>query len=176
MNPKNWPHPKFGDVVWCRFPYGGDQTTERHPCLVLEAGSNSAGQVALIVAGGSSSNKSGGWEKPPAETDFLVQSPFLQAAGLAHPTKFNFEPLRFDSEKIMIAGAVMTLTYDEDYFVSVQPSMTPKGGHLDIAKQARLRDAFFSAAMHANLKQTIEQEKERYRKRPEPPVRKRPKP
>lgn len=172
MTAKKWPSPHFGDVVWCRFPYGGEPTTVRHPCLVLETSTNTkTGEVVLIVAGGTSSNKSGTWEKRPSNTDFLVQPPHIKNSGLSHATKFNFEPLVFDSDGVMLAGAVLTLPYNEEYFVVISPSMTPVSGKLDILNTAQLREAFVNASKNANLKQTLEQEKARYAKQPKTPIR-----
>jgi hypothetical protein len=175
MTPKNWACPQFGDVLCCRFPYGGQASTERHPCLVLETSQVQEGMIRLILAGGSSSNKSGRWEKPPSPVDFLVQGPHLRPAGLAHPTKFRFEAVKFAEDGEVCAGTVLTLPYTQDFFVAVAPTMTPKAGHIDISGQASVREAFLQASKAANLKEILDTEKARYLQQPEMLLRPKPK-
>ena len=161
-----WPRPQFGDVVWCRFPYGGEQTMARHPCLVLYVSADAQGQAWLMLAGGSSSNKSGNWERLPASTDLLVQGKYLQAAGLQHATAFHFEAPQCAADGSLMAGTVMTLPYTEDYFLAVHPAVSPRAGRLEILTRAPLREAFAQAAKNANLCKMMKQEKQRFAKAP----------
>lgn len=155
-----WPLPKFGQVVWCRFPYGGNSTTQRHPCLILHAGVDAKNRIWVVVAGGTSANKNGLWKRQVREIDFLLQGDELIAAGLQNPTIFQFETPVPDANGQFIGGSLLALAYDPSYFVVLPGKQTPVIGEIDL-QSAPTREKFVRAGKAAKLSELIKQEYQR---------------
>lgn len=145
----HWPLPQFGDLVWCRFPYGGQPINARHPCLVIDVYSEAGKDPEVMVAGGTSANKNGQWTRKLKPSDFLLQGPVLLPAGLSNPTAIQFE-----------ADAVTTLPWNATYFVVVAPKTTPVIGRIDVSRNP-LNTAFLNAGRAGNLKDLVQAEKAR---------------
>lgn len=156
-----WPLPKFGDVVWCCFPYNGTPTANRHPCLVLHTGSNTDGNQWVIVAGGTSAQKNGTWKRPIKANDFLIQSDAMTNAGLTNPTAFSFEAATFDVNGNQTGGTILTLPYNETYFAPVGLNNTPKIGAVNF-EQAHTKENFKKTGSASNLPTIVKLEGERY--------------
>ncbi|MBC7379436.1 MAG: hypothetical protein H7346_18615 [Burkholderiaceae bacterium] len=158
-----WPTPKQFDIVWCKFPYNGHPSAQRHPCLILTIADEQAGSpLYLIVAGGTSANKQGRWIRASKATDFVVQEPgLLKAAGLANATAFLFEAFKTQADGVMTGGSLLTLPYTDDFFVAVAPAKTPVIGKLDLGN-AKVKDAFIKAGKAARLRALLEAEQARY--------------
>jgi hypothetical protein len=149
MAAPNWPLPRFGDLVWCRFPFGGQPTNARHPCLVIDVYVEVGRDPEVLLIGGTSANKNNQWTRTPKPSDFLLQGAELQPAGLSNPTVIQFEP-----------DAITTLPWNGNYFVAVFPKSTPIMGRINLANNP-LKAAFQNAGRAANLKNLIETEQAR---------------
>jgi hypothetical protein len=152
--------PKFGQIVWCCFPYNGNLTTQRHPCLILHAGVDAKNQIWVVLAGGTSANKNGLWKRSIKEVDFLLQGDELMAAGLQNPTIFRFEAPVFDVNEKFIGGSLLALPYDASYFVVLATKQTPVIGEIDL-QNAPTREKFVRAGKAAKLAELIKQEYQR---------------
>lgn len=165
----SWPAPREMDIVWCKFPYGGQPVGNRHPCLVLGiAHSTAGGPISVLVAGGTSASKDGTWVRVLQPTDFVLQQlDALKSAGLSNRTAFQFEGIMVDQSGTMTGGTLMTLPYTDEYFVAVAPATTPVVGRLDL-KKASVLEALVAAGKAANLKKLIALEEKRNAANPDP--------
>jgi hypothetical protein len=146
-----WPLPKFGDLVWCRFPFGGNPTNARHPALVMDIYIEEGADPHVLLIGGTSAHKKGVWTRSIKPTDFVLQGSVLTPAGLTNPTAIQFE-----------ADAITTLPWGDTYFVAVAPKLTPIMGSIQLALTRNpLKAAFQAAGQAADLKQLINAEQAR---------------
>jgi len=138
-----WKLPEYFDIVWCRFPYGGQPTGARHPCLVVGVGA-----AEVMVVGGTSAGKNGRWTRGITQTDFVLQDPAsLKRAGLTNPTAFQFE-----------AATIATLPFNDTFFVAVPPKNSPVCGCVDLSQDAKALAAFMSAGKTAGLRKLLDDE------------------
>jgi hypothetical protein len=164
MAAPHWPLPRFGDLVWCRFPFGGQPTNARHPCLVIDVYVEADRDPEVLLIGGTSANKNNQWTRTPKPSDLLLQGAQLQPTGLSNPTVIQFE-----------ADAITTLPWNGNYFVAVFPKSTPIMGNINLANNP-LKTAFQKAGRVANLKSLIEAEQARVQAIRAPIAAKKPKP
>lgn len=145
MATPQWPLPRFGDLVWCRFPFGGQPTNARHPALVIDIYKEENADPEVLLIGGTSANKKGSWTRSIKPTDFILQGAVLAPAGLTNPTAIQFE-----------AGAITTLPWNDTYFVAVAPKLTPVMGCLAAELQKNpLQTTWRNVGQAAGLKQLL---------------------
>ncbi|RYX90901.1 MAG: hypothetical protein EOO28_27950 [Comamonadaceae bacterium] len=127
------------------------------------------GEVTVLVAGGTSANKSGDWSRPLKPTDWLLQTPeVLRDAGLTNFTAIQFRGAEIDAlSGLMTGGTLLTLPYNDDFFVAVAPKQTPVAGSVDIQNNAQLRASFVVAGKAAGLKQLLQREMDRSARAPD---------
>ena len=112
-----------------------------------------------MVAGGTSANKRGKWDRPIELTEFVLQTPqSLQKCGLSDATAFQFEGIELDRDGKMTGGTILTLPYTVDFFIAVAPALTPVSGHIDL-NDARTKGSFIQAGKAANLSRLIAEER-----------------
>ncbi len=133
-DPRWFPAPKPGDIVWCRFPQArlSAPGPKSRPALILRVGEDEEHTVVEVAYGTSQK----------IETlyagEFLITAAdqaAYEAAGLSYPTKFNL-------------GETYELDYNDEWF-AVPPGapygQTPKLGVLHPSLVRRARAAFDAA-------------------------------
>jgi len=133
-DPRWFPAPKPGDIVWCRFPQAKPPAPgpKSRPALVLRVGEDKGHAVVEVAYGTSQKIESlyaGEFAITPAD-----QAAY-EAAGLSYPTKFKL-------------GETYELDYNDEWF-AVAPGaphgQTPKLGVLHPSLVRRAKAAFEAA-------------------------------
>lgn len=144
------------DVVYVKFPYGGIETTDTHPALILKVISDSNGNEFAVVAAGTCAvdKKTYELKSPQKKHELMVTGDLLEDAGLTFPTYFKFNPMVIDNGS-MTDGSIITISLD-DRFLAVEPRRNKtKLGSLPLS-DTRISSQIKSISTFVNLEKIID--------------------